>query len=105
VEVRQQGLAVLPVEVVAGFCVGQADSGDFQELSTALFAEVVADLQERRDLAGEDDFGVEEGVGGVAHAYDLSVSATLRRVPVGDSRSRPGLAPRSRELARPDTCA
>lgn len=86
---RQQGLAVLPVEVIAVLCVNQADSGDFQEL----FAEVVADLQERRDLAGEDDFGVVEGVGGVAHAYDLSVSATFRRVPVGDSRSRPGLAP------------
>jgi hypothetical protein len=47
-----------------------------------LLAEVVADSEERRDLAGEGDFDVEEEVAGVAHAHDLSVGAAFRRVPV-----------------------
>lgn len=81
-EVCEQDLAVLPVEVVLGLCVGQPESGDFQELLATLLAEVVADLQERRDLTGEDDLRVEEGVGGVAHANDLSMGTALRRVPV-----------------------
>lgn len=49
-KVASQLVAVLAVEVVAGLCVSQSGSGDFEKGFAAFLAEVVVDLQKCWDL-------------------------------------------------------